>query len=480
MYKIFPKIITIYLLLFCISSFNYISADNNTKNIYTKDFDILVKNLIDIHPNASKVFKTKEVAKIIKNIKNKMKTVNKEYEFVYLASRLISELKDGHTEILCNTFYKDLYLPFEVTILKDEIFVTAALDKYKKLMYCKITKMGKYSAKEMIKRVNKYITGDNRYNKIEKTENFIVKRTILKYLDLLDKNNAVDITFMNKNDKVFNEKLKVSDYYYFGKVYRSDICKNEITKLMLDDDYVVARYKILPKYKTAYFQINEFNDIQVFGSESQNKSYKIDLRKIYKPLFKAIKKNKIEYLVIDLRNNGGGDPHLAYQLLSYLPKEKGINLKCLKGMTKINGKFEIEANGFFNLKDHDLFYDKKYPFYMEYPSDDLIFKGKVYAIIGDRTFSMGSAFASMIQDNNYGTVLGEPTGVSSKTYGGTVSLVLPNTNIEYSISQSVFTRYTDPKIKYDALYPDNKIYMTLEDYLKKIDPVWEYLIKNVF
>ena len=87
--------------------------------------------------------------------------------------------------------------------------------------------------------------------------------------------------------------------------------------------------------------------------------------------------------------------------------------------------------------------------------DKLLFKGNLYLLTSNSTFSSAMDFASYIQDNKLGKIIGEIPGNCASHYGDKVDFKLPNSNLIASISYKYFNR-PDKNNKSLLVKPDIK------------------------
>lgn len=108
-----------------------------------------------------------------------------------------------------------------------------------------------------------------------------------------------------------------------------------------------------------------------------------------------------ENIIVDLRNNGGGDP-AAVQLLCSLFIEEGLPLNTLQ--------YRGEPLQEFATLSHQ-----------ELPLEQRLTDAKLFVLIGPRTFSAAEEFTNNIKVLNRGRVVGEPSGGGANP--GTTCLV---------------------------------------------------------
>ncbi|MFN1215618.1 S41 family peptidase [Chryseobacterium kwangjuense] len=69
-----------------------------------------------------------------------------------------------------------------------------------------------------------------------------------------------------------------------------------------------------------------------------------------------------------------------------------------------------------------------------------IFKGHVYVLVNRQTYSMAAVSAALIQDYQFGTVVGEETGDTPTLYASQFSFHLPRTGITVKVPKGYIIR----------------------------------------
>jgi hypothetical protein len=190
--------------------------------------------------------------------------------------------------------------------------------------------------------------------------------------------------------------------------------------------------------------------------------------------FAEIKKNNIQHLVIDIRNNGGGDSKLGDALFNYITSKPykqfaGVKIKnsVEAGLVKnVNSK----KNGAIRVIDTTpLIPPKK-------PSNK--FTGKTYLLTSHLTFSSAHALASAFACYHMGTIIGEETGGVLAPFGDLIELRLPNTQLQAWCSHKKFVHPCADETLH-GVKPDVEVIPTLEDFRTGKDAVLEYVKKQV-
>ncbi len=121
--------------------------------------------------------------------------------------------------------------------------------------------------------------------------------------------------------------------------------------------------------------------------------------------FATLKQQGTRSLIIDIRDNTGGNTDTATELASYLAAEP------FKLVSHVTERLNEDNRGWFGYKGsagdmvRTAWSDEVSP-----KSDAKRFAGDVYVLIGPVTYSAAIVFATTVQDNQMGKLVGEPTG----------------------------------------------------------------------
>ncbi|AJC74810.1 hypothetical protein AJ81_06940 [Pseudothermotoga hypogea DSM 11164 = NBRC 106472] len=178
--------------------------------------------------------------------------------------------------------------------------------------------------------------------------------------------------------------------------------------------------------------------IDTFGSY-----YEKDLKQFIKEAFERVKREGIQNLIIDLRENGGGDSRIAEYLYSF------ISDKPYRIYAEVHVKYSDDAIRKLKIFDPLLLFRIKvlkqetivYRNSLKKPKkNDLLFNGNIFVLTGSQTFSAATDFAAMTKDLMIATIVGEETGGLASSYGDVLPLTLPNTGLRLGVSFKYFVR----------------------------------------
>lgn len=163
--------------------------------------------------------------------------------------------------------------------------------------------------------------------------------------------------------------------------------------------------------------------------------------------FQVIQNRKAKGLVIDIRENGGGNSALAEMMIPYFSNKPyrltaGMKWKVSEHYKQfIKGSQGVNAGPpfYFSLPNDSIYHyqvmDLKQP-----AENPLRFTGKTALLIGPNTFSSANMFSDGIRTFELAKVFGEPTGEPGNDYGEMFNFMLPHSRIIARAPSKMFTR----------------------------------------
>ena len=180
------------------------------------------------------------------------------------------------------------------------------------------------------------------------------------------------------------------------------------------------------------YKIDKENSLGVFTLNRCEMSQEYTDRLL--EFFSAVRDNNIGNIAVDLRSNGGGTTEVINEFLRY------INISDYK----LVGGMDIRNGGNLISYRDEIIPNK--------PVDNA-FDGRVYVLTSNYTFSSAMDFATVIQDNGIGKVIGEIPGNMPTAYGDKRGFQLPESKLVLSVSYKKFYRVDINKSE-EPLIPD--------------------------
>jgi hypothetical protein len=160
--------------------------------------------------------------------------------------------------------------------------------------------------------------------------------------------------------------------------------------------------------------------------------------------FAKVKQDQVQNVVIDVRDNSGGDPNVAAHLLSYIEK---VEVPY----------FEEDSGSYYASLVKPL------------PFAENRFTGNIYVLINGRGFSTTGHFLALLKYHNIGIMIGEESGASFACTDASITVNLTHTNLSFRSSRSVFKVAVEGLAPGRGVFPDYTVVPTLDEILSKKD-----------
>jgi hypothetical protein len=258
--------------------------------------------------------------------------------------------------------------------------------------------------------------------------------------------------------------------------------------------------KIVLKNGEAYFGTDEQriltrqieNDYGYFRFKNfKEKIRKVEISKEYVSFVRELNEKNIPNMIIDLRDNNGGESEVSGQMASWI-SDHTITVFTNSYLT-LNNKptyLELMDNHFFMktrfIKSHKQDTLRKIYRFIDgkpiAPKKER-FKGHVYILVGPFTQSASSLFCSFLTNQDNVTFVGDDTNGAVNFFwaGNFFSATLPNLKTNFSFGLELL-EFRNNSVKTEPvlpLVPDVKISYTIEDRVKKRDLEMEWVKADI-
>ncbi len=302
-----------------------IQKNNDYKSLteYHQDFLFLIEMLKEAHPNIFEHISEQEFEIEKNQIIERLGNQTEDIEFHLLLSKFLANFKDGHTYLLDSPFnYSKKIYPVRIDWNGEGYYISnidRALDST--IIGAKVIAVNDRPIEEVAKQLREYQPADNEFSQNWLTANYLMLPEYLKYTGVSDNIDSLKLTVYNaktaeKNLSIMKKKKKDIKYYKLPSR------KNEFIKFLKKPFY----YQVIPQHNFAYFRFGSFLDktAMIDGLKSYAKWYIRPFVRLYinhycrkkgierfddflKRMFTDLINNKVEYLIIDIRGNVGGD-----------------------------------------------------------------------------------------------------------------------------------------------------------------------------
>ncbi|MBI9066193.1 MAG: hypothetical protein JEZ09_02800 [Salinivirgaceae bacterium] len=503
----------ILLINICISIFTT-SLLAQEYNIYQQDFNELTKIVHTSYPLNDST--NTLLLKLEPVYLNKLENCKNKDVFLIVAEQYLAKLSDGHTKIDCYTpFTRKGRHPISFNFINDKLFISNYPNTIpKKYLGSQVVRINNICIDTIAKRAKKYISADNPVDLRNYLHWLLNLPTFYDYINI-DANSELKLQLVDGSKLCWVRDFDTREFYMLDKniKYSIDTLKQVYYKKKENEftgwSNKLFEYKIMKQNNACYFNFRECMDMQWL---SDNPGYfkpfpdwliKISwylrggsFSEFCSKMFNEIDKNGVENLIIDLRSNKGGTSILGYQLLDYLTDID--NIKDYSEALVLSELLKNTHPDYFNrvVKEeklilnllpqivtsdnsngiNDYLREKESAYYQAKPSKK--FKGKVYVLVGNKTFSSAAMIAVLFADNNLATIVGNPMGMGASHKGEVLNFKLSNTDVKGTLSCKRFTR-PDITILSTELTIDVKLTNSERNNFEGVDYEFEELLKRI-
>jgi peptidase S41-like protein len=393
-------------LLLAFSKFAAFSQNNNydpdhkyAVNELQDDFQFLRTTLEKNHPNLYLYTSKNELDLFFDSLYKSIINPSSETAFYNLIALLSSKIKDGHTMFLpgeqaINYFNaSSKFFPFYIIVVDNKMYVKNNCSSDTSIKVgAEIMGINGTSAHEILNilLLRQIRDGNNQTYPV-----WILTNYFKEYFGFSFGHPQTFLITYRTENTVQKTKIIYALSKDSIKFYRQNKYSNKVT---LENNKQGIFLEINKHQNTGILTIKSF-DNEILKSQ-YNQDFNAEIKKI----FLQIQTNRLSNLVLDIRNNQGGDFEPGQILLSYLLRKPIKYLACSKESKIIN---PVKNN----------------------------YKGNLYVLINGGSFSSTGVVSSYLDFYKRGTFIGEETG-GNKTIisGDPESIILPNTKIACQVS----------------------------------------------
>ena len=388
--------------------------------------DLYFKN----HPSLDWYAPASEVEQAFENLDREITDSLSEPEFRLLLSKALASMHCGHTTTLSSRKreryvkkyrYADWHFPLHVKAFgSDSMVVTTNMRRQSAIKTGDVVlSINGHKTQEIMDSLLRYIPGDGTSRS---GRQYLLSRSFPAYFTgVYGRPESYVVTYSNADGKIKTDTLQPLEKTSAIIAQQRDTTRAprrtpppakrpKVKRLTL-----LRNFKIDTANSTGFMVLNTFSAAQ--------------LHRFYRKSFRAMRKNKLENLVLDLRMNGGGRILNSTRLTRYLADEpftvcdtlaaKNLNIHKA-GLVPFG--FIYPVIGWFLPKGNDgRKYITRYPKRQFAPRSKNNFDGNVYVLTGGRTYSASILFLQAIRHQSNITVIGEETGGAA--YGNSATLI---------------------------------------------------------
>ena len=343
--------------------------------------------------------------------------------------QIVASVNEGHTHVRFDTLGNHM-LPIRLHYFADGLFVESTDKAYSNLLGGKALRLGSMSVEEAYKSVRLLVSvdKDNELRRRLLASDLLATPEVLNAIGAIKDPSAVEIV-VEKNGRQIKADLPSGPFRPWnnhgwpadpqGWVNMRSASSSSVPLWLKHSDQNYWS-EFLPDGQTLYIQFNQVADAS--GGEP--------IAKFFPRVLKEAAEKKIRRVILDLRLNGGGNNELNRPIWHSILENASLNQK-----------------------------------------------GKLWVLIGPKTFSATMNLVDDLELNTNALFAGENTGESPNMWGDPVDIRLPNSGIVVGVS-TLWWQSEDPRDHRPYRSPDLSVPLSSSDYRENIDPVVKEVLAN--
>ncbi|HEY0405519.1 MAG TPA: hypothetical protein VGC89_07310 [Pyrinomonadaceae bacterium] len=382
-----------------------------TKEAWREDLRFLAREIPQRHKNAFHFVTREQFEQAVKELDAQIPKLADD-EIALGLSRIAAMVGDGHTRV--NWHWSYARAPLNFFWFGKELRVTGATAPYARALGSRVVRIGAASLDEAFRRALPYVhQGENEWYVKGESAAFIAYPALLHTIGLAPDAGHAQYTLEDARGKRFTLNLRAQQA---EETQQAWLDVNQKLPLYLLQRDAPLWHTYLPESQTVYFNFKGYPSRDAF-------------RKFAAGLFTFIDSHPVRRLVVDLRQNGGGDYTRGRDYI--IP--------------------EVKKRDAINRRGH------------------------LFVITGRWTFSAGMVNATDFRKETNAILVGEPTGARPNNYQENRDFILPNSRLNVWVSTRLekFQEQDTP-----AVMPDKRIDPDWPSYRAGRDPVMEWILSS--
>lgn len=400
------------LMLLCISNLVW-GSESVVKNQWLEDIDVYAEQLEKNHINLFHSVSKEDFHHKIESLRGQLTTLS-ENEILVRLMELTRMVEDGHTSF--PLWGPQLHkFPLKFIAIDQRFFVTATTAEYQTLLKSELISINGKPVKEVFASLARLVPfSENPYSTAVRVAQYLPIAELLNGIGLIGDNYQAKLSFISQNE---SQTVTISTTAKTTQKFKKNVPNTLLASLdrqVSDNDWLwfassADKQSIYLKFER-YVTHDRMNE---FASK----------------LLDFINRHKSENIIIDLRDNFGGDFFVGLILAQYLVL-----------------------------------------------ADSLNWQSGIYVLINNVTFSAAMSNASQFKSILNAKLIGEPTGAKPRGYQDMGEFTLPNSKRVVTYSKRF---YDFAGNDLGAVYPDKIIATKVSDFNKGSDRQLSWVFSRV-
>jgi len=343
---------------------------------WKKDLAQVRKELPKLHPGFFSAKNESEFNSRLDNLQQNVGIMNT-YSIVMELAKIVGTAKDAHTAVMLPQNYR---LPFDCYPFAEGLYITATDSENANLLYCRILKIGNYTADEIYVRLAEIIPHENWQWVLSSLPSFVICADVLYGTGIMASPEEVVVTVKNAQDEVSEHIVKSLEYEHYQAII--DLSHSMPVHRKHRDKFYWSNFK----EGLLYINYNKCREMEGLTVSQFAESLMADISR----------HRDIASIAIDFRHNTGGNSELFKPFLAWLSHNQGVNQR-----------------------------------------------GKLFVIVGRDTFSSAALNVYYLKFNSKAIFVGEATGAKPNHFGEVKYLELESSGLMIRYSTKYYELVED-------------------------------------
>lgn len=449
-----------------------------------EDFAVFKKTLTTIHPGIYRYNSPESLEKDFAALEAKLNREMPESEFYILIAQFTNKIRCGHTyanpynqdeNLRERLFERRNYLPFYFQIVDGKMIITNNASSKNISIGSEITKINGFAAREIIEKLLSVTKADGNSTLAHRINSLQLTRREAENYALFDWYFPL---FFPLEDEIYT--IEAIDFATKKPTNFQILAMTKAERTL----EMAKRYGASPSYDDGWkFEIRDDSIGYLKIDNSITWRLKtVKFKEFLANAFAELRTKNVKNLIVDLRENGGGDMDVGFELARYLARKKlGVyaenrrlvrNVAAQKDLAKHLDAYRDElktvlkngvpASDFrkFDAQYYEIVGRENYPAVEPYENN---FRGKPFIIADSSNASAAFQFLDYAQKNRLAKIVGQTTGGNRQgiSGGNYYFLRLPNSTVEIDIP--VYFQSPLKAQKDESVVPDVMVEKQSED-----------------
>lgn len=453
-----------------------------------EDVQVMEKTLRNNHPSLNWYASDEVINTSFQRAYVLLKDSMNEIQFRNLLSETVFPIRCGHTSIRFSKQYyqyqtgrRNMTFPLGIKIIDDStLAVTSNINRRDSVIRTgtRILAIDAFNARQIIDTLLPMVSIDGN------SRNFSYQNLSNSFTTYFNNRMGIkknyNIVYLDEKGNVKNRLIQVYDPAN-DSLRRRPFTGNTFPT---QPETISARQRRLQGIRS--FKIDSTNTYATLRLNSFSPGLK---KHFLKKSFRQLRKKKIEHLIIDVRNNGGGLIKTSLYLSRQIQKQSFLfadsiysKHRKIKSGAIVSKKFIYNLGLFFlSRKVNDSMYAFKFFRNKTYQPVKKNYTGKVYVLSGGYSFSATTLFAASVKGLTHVTIVGEETGGGYYGNNGVFipEMVLPNSKVRVRLPLHRIVNNKNYPKNGSGVLPDVEVKASPESIRLNKDPKMEKTIELI-